>query len=109
MQRSVGTFEYQILSVLLQQRGHEAYGLSILKAIADLTGREPSLGAIYTTLDRMEKKGFVVSRWGEATPERGGRRKRLYDLQASGIEVLRRDDATREKFSGHLPVGGALA
>ena len=51
-------------------------GLTIRDRIQERSGREPSVGAIYTALERLERKGFVSSWWGEPTEERGGRRKR---------------------------------
>ncbi len=108
MDRDVlGTFEYQVLSVLLQQP-QNAYGTVIKQRIAERTGRDPSVGALYTTLDRLERKGFVASSWGEATPERGGRRKRFYRVEASGADALRRTEGQHARFAvpyGLSPVG----
>ena len=104
---TLGIFEYQVLSVLLQQP-HNAYGTVIRQRIAERTGRDPSVGALYTTLDRLERKGFVTSSWGEATPERGGRRKRFYKVEASGVDVLRRTEAQLALFAapyGLSPIG----
>jgi DNA-binding PadR family transcriptional regulator len=89
MPRNVlGSFEFQILMVLLSEPRH-AYGATIQSRIEERTGRDPSVGAIYTTLDRLEKKSFVSSWWGEPTPERGGRRRRYYKIEASGAEAVR--------------------
>src|SRR5215831_8643977 len=66
-----------------------AYGLSIQEYIKDRTGREPSTGSIYASLDRLEEKGFVKSRQGEATPERGGKRKLHFTITGSGQHTLR--------------------
>jgi PadR family transcriptional regulator, regulatory protein PadR len=93
----LGSFEYQILSVLLQPG--DAYGTTILERIKEHTGREVSVGALYTSLDRLEKKGFVASWWGEPTAERGGRRKRYYRVQASGAEAVRRSEAMQRAFT----------
>ena len=68
-------------------------------------GREPSIGAVYTALERLERKGMVSSQWGEATEERGGRRKRLYRVEAKG-ELAARRFATR--FSGFGSALGEL-
>lgn len=82
-----GEFEQLILLALLRLRGN-AYGVSIRTEIQDRTGRDVSSGALYTTLDRMEKKGLIASRVGEPTPERGGRRKKFYTLTAAGESAL---------------------
>ncbi|MCG8459227.1 MAG: PadR family transcriptional regulator [Holophagales bacterium] len=79
--------EYAISLVLLRQ-GDQAYGVSIREDLARRAGRRVSLGAIYTTLDRLDKKGLVVSRAGDPTPRRGGRRKRLCGLTPAGERAL---------------------
>jgi DNA-binding PadR family transcriptional regulator len=94
---SLGSFEFQILSVL-QQQPDDAYGAKIQSRIAERTGRDASVGALYTALDRLEKKGFVSSWWGESTPERGGRRKRHYKIEASGIRAVQRTAQNMEPF-----------
>lgn len=94
MARSIiGPFEYDILATLLE-RPHDAYGITIRDRMKERTGRTPSLGAIYTALERMEGKGLVSSWWGEPSDERGGRRKRLYRVQAAG-ELAARAFASR--------------
>lgn len=79
--------EYTLLLALLRL-GDEAYGVPIRDEIAARTGREPSLGALYTTLDRLEGKGFVASRMGKPTAVRGGRRKKMCRLTAAGKRAL---------------------
>jgi DNA-binding PadR family transcriptional regulator len=66
-----------------------AYGVGIQTHLAMKTGREPSLGSIYAALDRLEDKGFVRAKHGEATPERGGKRKLYFSLTAPGQKALR--------------------
>jgi PadR family transcriptional regulator, regulatory protein PadR len=82
-----GTFEQQILLALMHL-GPDAYGLSIREEIESRTGRSVSAGALYTALDRLEKKGLASSRLGDPTPQRGGKRKRLYTLESSGERAL---------------------
>lgn len=89
----LGMFETEVLDALVR-RPHEAYGISIQAEIA-AQGRKPSLGALYTTLDRLEAKGMVTSRWGEPTTQRGGRRKRYYTVTGKGQFALNR---THEAF-----------
>lgn len=93
----LGNFEYQVLAVLIEDPV-AAYGVTIGQHIKDRTGREVSVGALYTTLDRLEKKGFVSSSWGEATAERGGRRKRYYKIEAAGIEAARWSESILDRF-----------
>ena len=73
---SLGEFEQIVLLAVLRLEG-DAYGASILTEIAACTGRMPSPGALYTTLHRMEDKGYITFRDGSATQERGGRAKRF--------------------------------
>ena len=79
----IGEFEYLVLTAVARLRD-EAYGAAIRRLLAEV-GREPSIGALYTTLDRMEQKGLVHSWMGEATPERGGRAKRMVRLTPEGV------------------------
>lgn len=79
----LGEFE-QIVLLAILRLGANAYGVTILREITTYTGRRPSSGALYTTLDRLEEKGFVQSRLGESTPQRGGRAKRLIRVTKRG-------------------------
>jgi DNA-binding PadR family transcriptional regulator len=85
--RSLGEFE-QIVLLAILRLGDEAYGVTILAEIAARTGRNPSPGALYTTLHRMEDKGLVSSRDGSPTPERGGRAKRFVTVTREGRTAL---------------------
>lgn len=80
------TEELILLSVWRLQK--EAYGLSIKKGLADLLGKEPSVGAVYVPLERMVKNGFLTTRESDPTDKRGGRRKRFYELTAKGRSAL---------------------
>ncbi len=84
----LGEFEQMILLAILRL-GDEAYGMAIrdeLKARAD---REVTRSAAYITLERLVKKGYLLPRMGEPTPERRGRAKRYYDVTPAGREALR--------------------
>ncbi len=85
----LGAFEQIVLLALVRLRNN-AYGVTIRREIAERAGRDVSIGAIYTTLERMERKGLVTSFRGEPTPERGGRGKRYYAIAAPGVEALNR-------------------
>lgn len=69
--------------------GDEAYGLGVRREVSDVRGRDYSVGAIYTTLSRLEEKGFVESWESEPRPERGGRSRRQYEVTAAGRRALR--------------------
>jgi len=98
---TLGPFEHTILAVLLRQP-RDAYGATLQERITEATGRDVSVGALYTTLDRLERKGLVTSWWGEATPERGGRRKRYYKIEASGVDAVRRTEALHARVTGDM-------
>lgn len=86
---SAGQFEQLVLTAILALRD-DAYGVSIHAKVADLAKpRSVSLGAVYVTLDRLEDKGYVASWLADPTPERGGRSKRFYRLEALGERALR--------------------
>lgn len=90
MAKHLGEFEQLILFAILRIGDAEAYGASIREMIQDRTGRKVSPGAVYTALDRLEERGLVSSEIGAPTAERGGRRKRLFTLEPTGIEALHR-------------------
>lgn len=84
---SLGEFEQVVLLTVLRLR-EDAYGVPIRAKIAACTGREPAPGALYTTLDRLEEKGLLTSRFGDPTPQRGGRAKRYFLVTAAGVEAV---------------------
>jgi PadR family transcriptional regulator, regulatory protein PadR len=83
----LGEFE-QITLLALLRLEPDAYGAAIRREIETRAGRAVLLGAVYTTLDRMERKGLVSSWIGDPTPERGGRRKKFYRLEPAGAAAL---------------------
>ena len=76
--------ELGLLIVILVQK--EVYGITVREAYAKQFGQEISLSAIHTVLRRLEKKGYTVSKMGGASTERGGRRKRLYEVTRYGYK-----------------------
>jgi len=99
---ALGDLEQLILLAMVRLDG-ESHGALIAEAIEGHTGRSVSPGALYTVLDRLETKGFVESWIGDSTPERGGRRKRVYRLLPAGARELRDWYAgVRELASGVL-------
>lgn len=85
----LGEFEHIVMLALLRL-SDQAYGVSVLQEIEKRTGREVSIGAIYATLGRLERKGYVHSRLGDPTPERGGRSKRFFRVTAKGAAAVNR-------------------
>lgn len=85
---ALGDFEQLILLGVLRL-GTEAYGVAIRQEIHRRSGRDVSINAVYTTLDRLERKGLLESWVGDPTPERGGRRKKFYALRPAGVAALR--------------------
>src|SRR5262245_19364370 len=83
----LGAFEHLLLLALMRL-GDGTYGVPIRDDIEARTGRVLSPGAIYTALDRLERRGLVRSQLGDPTPERGGKRKRCYRLTAKGAAAL---------------------
>jgi DNA-binding PadR family transcriptional regulator len=82
----IGEFEYLILTSAARL-GEDAYGASIRGEIENVTGRYCSIGALYTTLDRLEGKGYLKTWMGSPTPQRGGRSKRLVRVTAGGTKA----------------------
>ena len=82
----LGEFEYLLITAAVRL-GKEAYGAAIRREVEDATKRRCSIGALYTTLDRLEAKGLVKTRMGEATPQRGGRAKRMVEVTSKGVQA----------------------
>jgi len=95
---SLGQFEQLVLTAILALR-EGAYGVTIHAKVEDLAKpKAVSLGAIYVTLDRLEDKGMVSSWLTDPTPERGGRAKRCYRLEALGERALEESAATAKRI-----------
>src|SRR5256885_17027464 len=88
MKKRLAGFEELVL-LATASLGEEAYGVTVQQRLEAETGSAVALGAVYAVLDRLERKGYVRSAWGEATPQRGGRRKRLFRVTAPGLNALR--------------------
>jgi PadR family transcriptional regulator, regulatory protein PadR len=92
----LGDFE-QLVLLALVRLGPEAYGATIRREIETRAERELSISAVYTTLQRLEQKGFVRSRVGDPVPERGGRRRKHFELLPPGARALK---AAYDAFAG---------
>jgi PadR family transcriptional regulator PadR len=101
----LGELERRVLMAIVHLRGR-GYAVSINEEIKERFGKSLSLGAVYGTVDRLEKKGFVVSRLGEPTAERGGKPKRFYNITAPGQHaLLEAQEADSRLWAGAPPLG----
>src|SRR5215475_8963574 len=97
MPETLGQFEQIILTAILSLRD-KAYGVTIHEKASHLAApKKISPGAVYVTLDRLEDKGFISSRLSDPTPERGGRSKRFYQLEALGEQALHESALTARR------------
>jgi len=95
---SLGQFEQLVLTAILSLRD-DAYGVTIHSKVEELAHpKAVSLGAVYVTLDRLEDKGLLTSRLSDPTPERGGRAKRCYRLEALGERALQESAVTAKRM-----------
>jgi len=92
METHLGNFE-EIILLMVGILGEEAYAFKIADEVEIQTGRPVSIGAVHSTLTRLEEKGFLTSQFGKPSLERGGRRKRIYKVTAIGRRTL---DASRQ-------------
>ena len=86
---TLGEFEHLTLLAVLRL-GEDAYGMRVRREIAERTQRDVTIGAVYSTLDRLAAKGLVKSALNDPTPERGGRAKRCFQITGLGIASLNR-------------------
>jgi PadR family transcriptional regulator PadR len=97
----LGEFEHIVVLALLRL-GDRAYGVTVRQEIELRIGREVSIGAIYATLDRLQTKGYVQSRLGDPTPERGGRSKRFFHVSAKGMAAVNRKHRALQSMTAGL-------
>ncbi len=91
----LGEFELVVLLTLFHL-GEEAYGMTIRLEIEERTGRSVSIGAVYTTLRRLQRKGYASSRLGAPSRSRGGRAKKYFTLEPEGLAAVQR---SRQMFA----------
>jgi DNA-binding PadR family transcriptional regulator len=82
----LGEFEHLVLATAL--RLEDGYGAELMRELEERTGRQVQGGALYVTLDRLERKGYLKSRLGEPDPSRGGRPKRFVEVTPAGVRAL---------------------
>jgi DNA-binding PadR family transcriptional regulator len=95
----LGELEQLVLLAVVQLAG-EAHAPAIRDLIADRTRIELARGTVYVTLDRLDRKGYLESRFGDPTPERGGKAKRLFRITASGKLALAEADRALARMRG---------
>lgn len=93
----IGEFEELVL-LTIAALDENAYGVSIKEDIELRTDRSISIGALHSTITRLEEKGFIKSWLGDPTQERGGRRKRYFELTNQGKVALRNVKALRDEL-----------
>lgn len=98
----LGEFE-EIVLLSIAILDTEAYGISIKDEIRKRTKRDPSIGALHSSLNRLEEKGFIDSKEGDTTPERGGRRKLYYHITKAGVRALEKSRQLRNSMWDAIP------
>ncbi|WP_462164312.1 PadR family transcriptional regulator [Pseudoalteromonas xiamenensis] len=99
-EKYLGEFEQMVLLAIVRLK-QDAYGATIRQLLAETIQRDVSIGALYTTLDRLEKKGLLTSMLGESTSERGGRAKKYFNVTSDGLQALKRSkDALTNLWQG---------
>jgi DNA-binding PadR family transcriptional regulator len=98
----LGEFELTVMLALLRL-GEDAYGVPIAREIEVSSDREVAIASVYAALERLERKGFVNSRRGEPTPERGGRAKQFFRVTAQGLRQVRKTQKTLVRLWRGLP------
>lgn len=98
----LGEFELMVLLAVMHLRD-EAYGVPLARDLGKRRGREVSVGSVYAALERLELKGLLSSRLGEATPERGGRAKRYFRVTEDGLRSARETREVLQKLWRSLP------
>lgn len=93
----------EIILLAVYQLGEHAYGVTIRERVEFMLGKSLSVGAIYIPLERLAERGLLASRFGDSTPERGGRRKRYYSLSPQGLLALREIKRLQDTLWSRMP------
>ena len=105
----IGGFEQMVLLAALRLK-NGAYAVTIRQELEERAGRNVARGALYTVLERLESKGFLSSRMGDPTPERGGRSRRYYKVTTLGVSALKNEkDAMVRLWQGLESVIGKIS
>jgi len=105
-QTYLGEFEHCVLLGIVHLESN-AYGVTIRQYLKAVIDRDVSLGALYSTIERMETKGLITSKKGEATPELGGKAKRMVKITADGQNALRETKQRFESLWANVQLLGA--
>jgi DNA-binding PadR family transcriptional regulator len=97
-----GSFEQLVLLAVLRLHD-EAYGMTVRRELEMRLGQPVSLGAVYTTIERLENKGYLISREATGGPEREGRPRRLFTVGGAGVEALKRALDVLDRMRAELP------
>ena len=87
--KHLGELEQLVLMATLRLKD-DAYGASVMRELRDRVGRKVAPGALFTTVDRLERKGYLISTLGDATPGRGGKPKRYITVTKEGVVALQK-------------------
>ena len=98
----LGEFEELVL-LTIAALFDEAYGLAIKNELSAETKRSVSIGAVHAACNRLQDKGYLEARFGEATAKRGGKRKKLYTVTVQGQAALAEAKAMRERLWNKIP------
>ncbi|MGC4038246.1 MAG: helix-turn-helix transcriptional regulator [Chitinophagaceae bacterium] len=98
----LGEFE-EIVLLTIAALMDEAYSVAICDELAKHTDRESKLGVVHAVLNRLEEKGMVKSKLGEATNTRGGKRKRYYTVTTAGKAALVKSKEMRDELWSKIP------
>ena len=101
MNSQLGNLEEAVLLIALYL--DEVYGVSVAEEYKKQSGNDISIPAIHTVLRRLEDKGLLKSKMGESSPERGGRRKRLYEATRFGLQIIRDIKTQRIRLWSKIP------
>jgi PadR family transcriptional regulator, regulatory protein PadR len=97
-----GSFE-QLVLLAVMRLGETAYGMTVRRELELRTGQSVSLGAVYTTLERLEKKGYLSSRAAAGGAEREGRARRVFSVDGQGVEALQRALDVLDRMRAGMP------
>jgi PadR family transcriptional regulator PadR len=98
----LGEFEELVLTLVAALQ-EDAYGAAIADEIEQKLKREVNLSAVHVTLYRLEDKGYIKSKVGGATQERGGRRKRIFTITSAGLAMLKAMQESRVSLWNMVP------
>lgn len=99
---NIGEFE-EIVMLTIASLGEEAYSVTICDEIEEVTERKVKLGVVHSVLNRLQTKGYIQSELGDATQERGGKRKRFFTVSDAGKAALVKSKTQRDELWNKIP------